>query len=96
MDFSECMKRMFLAGVGAAATAAESASEIIDKFVAKGEITCEQGKVLNEELKRNAKQKAKEHLFEALEKLSPEDREELKAKLDEIEKEKAEKDQEEE
>lgn len=31
------------------------------------------------------KQKAKKHLFDALEKLSPEDREELKKKLDEIE-----------
>ena len=54
--------------------------------VEKGEITVEQGKVLNEELKRDAKQKAKKHLFDALEKLSPEEREELKQKLEEIEK----------
>ncbi|MFR1519232.1 MAG: aspartyl beta-hydroxylase [Clostridia bacterium] len=86
MDFSECMKKVFLAGVGAAATAVESASDIVNKLVEKGEITFEQGKVLNEELKRDAKQKAKKHLFDALEKLSPEDREELKNKLDEIEK----------
>lgn len=85
MDFSDCMKKVFLAGVGAAATAVESASDIINKLVEKGEITFEQGKVLNEELKRDAKQKAKKHLFDALEKLSPEDREELKKKLDEIE-----------
>ena len=84
MDLSECMKKIFLAGVGAAATAAESAADIINKLVEKGELTCEQGKVLNEELKRNAKEKAKEHLFTALEKLSPEDRQQLKNKLDEI------------
>ncbi len=74
MDFSDCMKKVFLAGVGAAATAVESASDIVNKLVEKGEITFEQGKVLNEELKRDAKQKAKKHLFDALEKLSPEDR----------------------
>ena len=86
MDFSDCMKKVFLAGVGAAATAAEAASDIVNKLVEKGEITFEQGKVLNEELKRDAKQKAKKHLFDALEKLSPDDRAELKRKLDEIEK----------
>ena len=86
MDFSDCMKKVFLAGVGAAASAAESVSDIVSRLVEKGEITVEQGKVLNEELKRGAKQKAKKHLFDALEKLSPEEREELKQKLEEIEK----------
>lgn len=71
---------------GAAASAAESVSDIVGRLVEKGEITVEQGKVLNEELKKDAKQKAKKHLFDALEKLSPEEREELKQKLEEIEK----------
>ena len=86
MDFSDCMKKVFLAGVGAAASAAESVSDIVGRLVEKGEITVEQGKVLNEELKKDAKQKAKKHLFNALEKLSPEERAELKQKLEEIEK----------
>ena len=86
MDFSDCMKKVFLAGVGAAASAAESVSDIVGRRVEKGEITVEQGKVLNEELKKDAKQKAKKHLFDALEKLSPEERAELKQKLEEIEK----------
>lgn len=86
MDFSDCMKKVFLAGVGAAASASESVSDIVGRLVEKGEITVEQGKVLNEELKKDAKQKAKKHLFDALEKLSPEEREELKQKLEEIEK----------
>ena len=80
------MKKVFLAGVGAAASAAESVSDIVGRLVEKGEITVEQGKVLNEELKKDAKQKAKKHLFDALEKLSPEERAELKQKLEEIEK----------
>ena len=86
MDFSDCMKKVFLAGVGAAASAAESVSDIVGRLVEKGEITVEQGKVLNEEHKKDAKQKAKKHLFDALEKLSPEERAELKQKLEEIEK----------
>ena len=86
MDFSDCMKKVFLAGVGAAASAAESVSDIVGRLVEKGEITVEQGKVLNEELKKDAKQKAKKHLYDALEKLSPEERAELKQKLEEIEK----------
>lgn len=86
MDFSDCMKKVFLAGVGAAASAAESVSDIVGRLVEKGEITVEQGKVLNEELKKDAKQKAKKHLFDALEKLSPEERAELKQKLEEIKK----------
>ena len=86
MDSSDCMKKVFLAGVGAAASAAESVSDIVGRLVEKGEITVEQGKVLNEELKKDAKQKAKKHLFDALEKLSPEERAELKQKLEEIEK----------
>ena len=55
MDFSDCMKKVFLAGVGAAASAAESVSDIVSRLVEKGEITVEQGKVLNEELKKGRK-----------------------------------------
>lgn len=43
MDFSDCMKKVFLAGVGAAASAAESVSDIVGWLVEKGEITVEQG-----------------------------------------------------
>ena len=56
------MKKVFLAGVGAVATTAETAKEIVDDLVTKGELTVEQGKVLNEELKRNTKQKIKDHV----------------------------------
>ena len=59
MDLGEGLKKVFLAGVGAVATTAETAKEIVDDLVTKGELTVEQGKVLNEELKRNTKQKIK-------------------------------------
>ncbi|MCD7866251.1 MAG: phasin family protein, partial [Clostridiales bacterium] len=53
---SDSMKKILLAGIGAAATTSEKTKEILDELVAKGELTVEQGKVLNEELKHNVKQ----------------------------------------
>lgn len=53
---SDSMKKILLAGIGAAATTAEKSKEILDDLVKKGELTVEQGKVLNEELKHNVKQ----------------------------------------
>ena len=53
---SDSMKKILLAGIGAAATTAEKSKEILDDLVKKGELTVEQGKVLNEELKYNVKQ----------------------------------------
>ena len=50
------MKKILLAGIGAAATTAEKSKEILDDLVKKGELTVEQGKVLNEELKHNIKE----------------------------------------
>lgn len=53
---SEMMKKIMLAGIGAVATTAEKSKDILDELVAKGELTVEQGKVLNEELKHNIKE----------------------------------------
>ena len=47
-------KNIFLAGIGAAALTADAAKEVVDKMIAKGELTVEQGKSINEELKRKA------------------------------------------
>jgi len=57
---SEDLKTIFLAGVGAIATSAAKSKEIVDKLVKAGEITVEQGKVINEELKRNIKDNLKD------------------------------------
>jgi len=92
MDLGEGLKKVFLAGVGAVATTAETAKEVIDDLVSKGELTMEQGKVLNEELRRNAKQKVKQHVtvnvtkefkdaFSAVEHMNAEELEALKEEI---------------
>ena len=53
------VKKIFLAGIGAIAVTAEKSAEIVDGLVKKGEITVEQGKILNEELKRDVSDKVK-------------------------------------
>lgn len=54
-DLGEGARKIFLAGVGAIALGADKGKEIVDELVAKGELTVEQGKQLNTELKRRAK-----------------------------------------
>lgn len=54
IDFGEGLRKVFLAGVGALATTVEKSQEIVDDLVKKGELTVEQGKALNTELKRKA------------------------------------------
>jgi polyhydroxyalkanoate synthesis regulator phasin len=50
-NFTETIRKIFLAGVGAIATSAEKSKDLIDKLVEKGELTTQQGKILNQELK---------------------------------------------
>ena len=52
MEFTEGLRKVFLAGVGAVASTAENAKEL----------TVAQGRMLNEELKHTAKEKVKEHI----------------------------------
>ncbi|GFO85184.1 MULTISPECIES: phasin family protein [Anaerostipes] len=96
MEFGEGVKKIFLAGVGAAATTAETTKDIIDKLVEKGELTVEQGRGFNEELKRNAKDKIKEHVsvnvtknfsdaFDSVENMSAEELQKLKERIAEVE-----------
>ena len=49
------LKKLVLMGIGAAALTAEKSQQIVDELVKRGEITVEQGKELNQELKRNVK-----------------------------------------
>lgn len=53
---SDGIKKFFLAGVGAVATTAEKSQEIFDNLVEKGELTVEQGKALNQELRHTMEQ----------------------------------------
>ena len=52
---SDGVKKIFLAGIGAVATTAEKSQEVLNDLVSRGEISLEQGKALNEELKRTIK-----------------------------------------
>ena len=87
---SEIMKKMLLAGIGAAATTADKSKEILDDLVKRGELTVEQGKVLNEELKHNVKKTVKNEQTEAadlLKGMTPEQIAALKEQLARMEEE---------
>lgn len=101
MELGDGLKKLLLAGVGTVAVTAEKSKEILDELVKKGELTVEQGKVLNQELKHNIKEiiktkttpapKApKEDIKDTLAKLSPEQLAELKEQILKMEAPKAE------
>ena len=79
LNLTDGLKTIFLAGIGAVATGAEKGQEVVDKLVEKGELTVAQGKALNEELKRKAKdvgsQTTDAALKSRLASMSPEERE---------------------
>ena len=52
LNLGDGLRKIVLAGIGALATTYEKSSEIVDELVKNGEITVEQGKALNTELKR--------------------------------------------
>ncbi len=59
MELGDGIKKFFLIGIGAAATSVEKSGEILGDLVKKGELTVEQGKELNQELRHNAEEKRK-------------------------------------
>lgn len=90
-NISDDLKKIMLVGIGAVATTAEKSKEVVDALVKKGELTVEQGKILNEELKHNIKEKLRtpadvETISKDLEKVNKEDLSKLKAKIEELEK----------
>jgi len=89
---SDTMKKIILAGIGAAATTTEKTKEIVDDLVKRGELTVEQGKVLNEELKHNVKktfESKPRDVSEMLHDLTPEQLAALKEELAAMENESA-------
>ena len=103
MELGNGLKKLLLAGVGTVAVTAEKSKEILDELVKKGELTVEQGKVLNQELKHNIKETIKtkttpalapeapkEDIKDTLAKLSPEQLAELKEQILKMEAPKAE------
>ena len=52
------LRKLIVASVGAADLGCEKLGKLLDECVARGEVTVEKGRVLNEELKRTCKQAA--------------------------------------
>ncbi len=98
MEFGDGIKKFFLIGIGAAATSVEKSGEILSDLVKKGELTVEQGKALNQELRHNAEEKKKKFEEEKKQKnftdfvsgLSTEDLVKLKEQIAQLESETAE------
>lgn len=87
-DMSESARKIFLAGVGAVAVTAEKSAQLVDDLVKRGEITVEQGKSLNEELKAKASTASTDTeaavLKARLRKMSAEEREAYVARIAQI------------
>lgn len=89
LDLSENLRKLILAGVGVAAVTKEKGADVLNELVKKGELTIEQGKVLNEELKHNIKDAIRENVtivtpddvISAVDSLSDEQLEALKAHI---------------
>lgn len=97
-NLSEDLKKILLAGIGAAATTVEKSKDVVDELVKKGELTVEQGKVLNEELKHDIKEKLScskddlDTISKKIENFSKEELEALKEKIDSLQQTDGEKD----
>ena len=85
IDIMGGLNKAFLATVGAVAITAEKSQQAVEDLVKKGELTVQQGKSLNQELSRKAKEAAQETTDGALraflEDLSDEDRAAYAAKV---------------
>ena len=82
MDKSfEGLKKLFYAGIGGVAITGEKLKEVIDEMAEKGELTVEQGKVLNEELKHNIKKTVKENVNVSVKANTPDELNDLLDKM---------------
>lgn len=74
------LKNLLLAGVGSMVYAVEKSSEAIEEMVAKGQLTVDQGKQLNQELKNKfmtGKAKAGEMAQEIIRTINPATKEDI-------------------
>ena len=81
MELGEGIKKILLAGIGTAAVTAEKSKEVLDELVKKGELTVEQGKVLNQELKHNIKESVKKNANVTLKPSNPDELKEVLGKM---------------
>lgn len=90
--FGSGIQKLLLLGIGAAAATTEKSHEILDELVKKGELTVKQGKILNEELhhniskmQQNENDAEKKSILDELDNLTPQEIQELKDRLAEME-----------
>ncbi|WP_080799230.1 phasin family protein [Arabiibacter massiliensis] len=87
-NLSDGFKDIFLAGIGAMAITGEKTKELVDQFISRGELTVDQGKQINTELKHKAEQAVATVRYDALEArmavMTPEERAEFAAKAAEF------------
>ena len=81
MELGEGIKKILLAGIGTAAVTAEKSKEVLDELVKKGELTVEQGKVLNQELKHNIKESVKKNVNVTLKPSNPDELKDVLGKM---------------
>lgn len=92
-DIGEDLRKLALAGIGAASTAAEKAGKLVDEFSKRGESVVAHGRDANQQLKHHLRETlwgnetaagAKPDLkavLDALDSFAPEEREAVRAKL---------------
>lgn len=95
MELREGLRKVFLAGVGAITTTGEKGAKVIDDLVKKGELTVEEGKILNSDLAKKVSSGAADlkskgvdlgksfrDILYNVDKMSREERDELIAKIE--------------
>ncbi|MEG0147493.1 MAG: hypothetical protein RR666_03430 [Raoultibacter sp.] len=87
-NLSDGLKEIFLAGVGAVALTGEKSKELVDQLIAKGELSVDQGREINQELQHKAETTVKKIRYDVLEQtmeaMTPEQREEFSARVAEL------------
>ena len=83
-NLGDGFKDIFLAGVGAMAITGEKVQDLIGQLIEKGEITVDQGKELNNELRHKAEEATANLRYDALkarmDAMTPEERSEFAAR----------------
>lgn len=61
-QLGESIRKLILAGIGAVAMTKEKSADVLKDLVKKGELTVDQGRVLNEELKHSLKENIRDNV----------------------------------
>ncbi|MEZ7648114.1 phasin family protein [Streptococcus constellatus] len=80
------LKKVLLAGIGLTSMTYDKASEFVKELIAKGRLTVDEGKQLQSELKRKAKEQTAESQVEQIDNVyaTKKDIERLEDKLDQL------------